>query len=84
MQNERKLLKMILGIQTETGVKQIKDVTGWKRSGDSIVIDCAKGQLTYPFASLVLGVASDGFIRSRSDKYLKEDYKPITDAVNLF
>ena len=75
---------MILGIQTETGVKQIKDVTGWQRSGDSIVIDCAKGQLTYPFVSLVLGVASDGFIRSRSDKYLKEDYKPITDAVNLF
>ena len=75
---------MILGIQTETGVKQIKDVTGWKRSGDSIVIDCAKGKLTYPFISLVLGVASDGFIRSRSDKYLKEEYKPITDAVNLF
>ena len=75
---------MILGIQTETGVKQIKDVTGWKRSGDSIVIDCTKGQLTYPFVSLVLGVASDGFIRSRSSNYLKEDYKPITDAVNLF
>ena len=71
---------MILGIQTATGVTQIKDVFGWERSGDKILIDCAKGQLTHDFTSLVLGVASDGFVRERIKPFLREDHVRIKDS----
>lgn len=70
---------MILGIKTETGVKQIPNVLGWKKDGNLIIIDCDKGVLTHNFENLVLGVASDGFVKSRLKPFLNEGYKNIEE-----
>ena len=76
---------MILGIKTETGVNQIKNVTGWKRVDDLVFIDCDKGKLAYLFNDLVLGVASDGFKRERMKPFIKEGYseKEMCENVGL-
>ena len=65
---------MILGIKTETGVTQIKNVIGWKRDGELVLIDCDKGIVAYLFNDLVLGVASDGFVKSRTKPFLIDGY----------
>ena len=73
------LYTMILGIKTETGVKQIPNVLGWKKYGELILIDSDKGLLTELFENLVLGVASDGFVKSRLKPFLNEGYKNIEE-----
>lgn len=76
---------MILGIKTKTGVTQIKNVIGWKKDGELVLIDCDKGLVAYLFKDLVLGVASDGFDRSRMKPFIKEGYseKEMCENVEL-